>query len=98
MDSNFPPRNLPRDPVMLPGNLLMTHGTSPLRRVKKAIIEEFLPRYGYCAEVLYVGDAARKYRVCDEGGLPELGFLELAQHVIILADQAIGGRIGSSVG
>ena len=49
-----------------------------LKRVKQAVIEEFLPRYGYGAEVLYVGDAARKFLVRDEARLRELDFFELA--------------------
>ena len=79
MDPNFPPRNLPRFPVVLPRSLPVAHGTSPLRRVKRAVIEEFLPRYGYGAEVLYVGDAASKYLVRDVARLRELDFFELAQ-------------------
>ena len=78
MDPNFPPRNLPRFPVLLPRDQTIAPGTSPLRRVRRAIIEEFLPRFGYGAEVLYVGDAASKYLVRDEARLSDLDFFELA--------------------
>ena len=78
IDPNFPPRNLPRFPVKLPQSLPIAHGTTPLRRIKQAVIEEFLPRYGYGAEVLYVGDAASKYLVRDEARLREHDFFELA--------------------
>lgn len=61
------PRSLPKD-----------YGTTPLRRVKKSVIEEFLPRYGYGSEVLYVGDAADKYLVRDEARLKGLDFFELS--------------------
>ena len=44
---------------------------------QKAIIEQFLPRYGFGAEVLYVGDAAKKFLVRDEQKLKSLKFFEL---------------------
>jgi len=69
---------LRRFPVVLPRSRQIEHGTSPLRRVKRAIIEEFLPRYGYGAEVLYVGDAASKYLVRNEARLKALDFFELS--------------------
>ena len=78
IDPNFPPRNLPRFPVVLPRSFPIARDPTPLRRIKLAVIEEFLPRYGYGAEVLYVGDAASKYLVRDEARLRELDFFELA--------------------
>jgi type II restriction enzyme len=52
--------------------------TTPLRRIKKAVLEEFLPRFGYGADVLHVGDAAHKFRVRDEKRLAELNLSELS--------------------
>lgn len=46
--------------------------------LQKAIIEQFLPRYGHGAEVLYVGDTAHKKLFINEGRLKELEFFELA--------------------
>lgn len=45
--------------------------------LQKAIIEEFLPRYGYGAEVLYVGDTANKMLLCEKEKLSGLNFFEL---------------------
>lgn len=45
--------------------------------LQKAIIEEFLPIYGYGAEVLYVGDTADKYLHLAQEKLDELGFFKL---------------------
>jgi BsuBI/PstI restriction endonuclease domain/BsuBI/PstI restriction endonuclease HTH domain len=45
--------------------------------LQKTIIEEFLPRYGFGAEVLYVGDTAKKYLLLEEGKLAELKFFEI---------------------
>jgi hypothetical protein len=45
--------------------------------LQKAIVEEFLPRYGYGAEVLYLGDAADKYLLLEEERLKELRFFEI---------------------
>jgi len=78
MDANFPHRDLPRFSVVLPRPLPVNYGGKPLRRLKKAIIEEFLPRYGYGAEVLYVGDAADKYLVRDDVRLKELDIFGLS--------------------
>ena len=45
--------------------------------LQKAIIEEFLPRYGFESQVLYVGDTAKKLLLCDKEKLEELSFFEL---------------------
>ncbi len=46
--------------------------------IQKAIIEDFLPRYGYGAEVLYVGDTADKYLYLNKEKLLNLKFFELS--------------------
>lgn len=65
-------------PVKLPSGVTLEFSPGPHNLLQKAVIEEFLPRYGYGAEVLYVGDAASKYLVRDEARLRELDFFELA--------------------
>ncbi|CAN5658662.1 BsuBI/PstI family type II restriction endonuclease [soil metagenome] len=45
--------------------------------LQKAIIEEFLPLYGYGSEVLYIGDTADKYLHLNQSRLDELGFFKL---------------------
>jgi type II restriction enzyme len=44
----------------------------------KAVVTEFLPRFGYEAEVLYVGDASNKLLFYREDQLAKLGFFELS--------------------
>jgi type II restriction enzyme len=44
----------------------------------KDIIEKFLPRYGFGAELLYVGDAAHKLIHIEEEKLRQLNFFELS--------------------
>lgn len=46
--------------------------------LQKAIIEEFLPRYGFGAEVLYVGDTAKKYLHLDNERLKQINFFDIA--------------------
>ena len=46
--------------------------------LQKSIIEEFLPIYGYGAEVLYVGDTTNKSLFVNEQKLRELNFGKLA--------------------
>lgn len=46
--------------------------------LQKVIIENFLPRYGYGAKVLYVGDAADKYLHLDKKTLKDLQFFNIA--------------------
>lgn len=45
--------------------------------LQKAIIEEFLPLYGYGSEVLYVGDTANKYLHLNQDKLDALGFFKI---------------------
>lgn len=56
-----------------------TFSFSPGRHngLQKVVIEEFLPRYGYGAEVLYVGDTANKFLHLEQERLKELNFFEL---------------------
>ena len=65
-------------PVTLPSGTVLEFSPGPHNELQKAVIEEFLPRYGYGAEVLYVGDAANKFLVRDEARLKELDFFELS--------------------
>lgn len=47
-------------------------------QIQKAVVEEFLPRYGYGAEVLYIGDTANKYLFLNREKLKELNFFEIS--------------------
>jgi len=46
--------------------------------LQKAIIEDFLPRYGFRAQVLYVGDTSDKYLHIEEKKLEDLNFFEIS--------------------
>ncbi len=65
-------------PVKLPSGVTLEFSPGPHNVLQKAIIEEFLPRFGYGSEVLYVGDASDKYLVRDDARLKELDFFELS--------------------
>ena len=70
-------RNLNRTDVSLPGGKVIQMGPGPHNELIKAIIEEFLPRYGYSPAVLYVGDAETRTIIKDEITLRKIGFFEL---------------------
>ncbi len=71
-------RALPRSMVTLPSGTLLSFSPGEHNELQKALIEEFLPRYGYGAEVLYVGDANARSLVNRAAKLEELGFFELS--------------------
>lgn len=51
--------------------------------IQKQIIEEFLPRFGYGATILYCGDSDNKYGlIFEQDKLTELGFLDLKQNIL----------------
>jgi site-specific DNA-cytosine methylase len=70
-------RNLQIVPIELPSGRVLEFSPGEHNLLQKAIIEQFLPRYGYGAEVLYVGDTAKKFLVKNESKLRELNFFEL---------------------
>lgn len=71
-------RNMEMIPVTLPGGRKLKLTLGAHNELQKAIIEEFLPRWGFGAEVLYVGDTANKMLHLEQGRLRELGFFELS--------------------
>ena len=64
-------------PIKLPDGQTIQFSPGEHNLLQKAIIEQFLPRYGFGAEVLYVGDTAKKFLVKDEQKLKSLKFFEL---------------------
>ncbi|MDQ7026541.1 MAG: BsuBI/PstI family type II restriction endonuclease [Anaerolineae bacterium] len=64
-------------PVILPTGVTLDFSPGKHNELQKAIIEEFLPRYGYGAEILYVGDATDKFKHYEKDKLGELQFFEL---------------------
>lgn len=71
-------RDMARIPVMIKEDKEIFFSPGPHNQLQKRIIEEFLPIYGYGAEVLYVGDSADKYLYLDEARLRDLSFFEIA--------------------
>lgn len=64
--------------VTLPSGGELTFSAGEHNDLQKAIIEDFLPRYGHGAEVLYVGDTSDKYLYLEKEKLEELNFFEIS--------------------
>lgn len=64
-------------PIKLPNGKTLQFSPGEHNLLQKAIIEQFLPRYGYGSEVLYVGDTAKKFLVHEEARLKVLKCFEL---------------------
>jgi hypothetical protein len=71
-------RSIAKVPIKLPNGKLLDLSMGKHNDLQKAIIEEFLPRYGQGCEVLYIGDTSNKMLYLDEAKLKELHFFELA--------------------
>lgn len=71
-------REISMIPVKLPSGkpLELTPGEHNI--LQKAIVEEFLPRFGHDCEVLYIGDTANKILHIEAEKLKELNFFELS--------------------
>ncbi len=71
-------RNLSKMPVKLPDGKLLSLSSGKHNELQKAIIEEFLPRFGHGCEVLYTGDTSNKLLHIDELTLRKINFFELS--------------------
>ena len=71
-------RNLARVAVTTSDGVALHFSPGKHNLLQKAIIEVFLPLFGYGAQVLYVGDTANKSLHVDQAGLAALRFFELA--------------------
>jgi len=71
-------RDLARIPVKIHNGKKLLFSPGPHNQLQKQIIEQFLPLYGFGAEVLYVGDTSDKFLFINEDQLRGLGFIELA--------------------
>jgi type II restriction enzyme len=69
-------------PVKLPSGKTLDLSFGPHNDLQKAIIEDFLPRFVPGAEVLYVGDTAKKLVLIEEATLNAIGFFELAHDAL----------------
>jgi len=71
-------REIQRVKVTLPSGGKLEFSAGEHNDLQKAIIEDFLPIYGFGAEVLYVGDTSDKYLHLETEKLEELKFFEIS--------------------
>jgi type II restriction enzyme len=71
-------REIQKVSVILPSGGKLNFSAGEHNDLQKSIIEDFLPRYGFGAEVLYVGDTADKYMHLEEEQLKALNFFEIS--------------------
>ena len=70
-------RDMIKVPVTLPGGKTIDLSYGEHNDLQKAIIEVFLPLYGFGAEVLYVGDTKDKFLHLEKEALEALNFFPL---------------------
>lgn len=66
-------------PVFLPSGQKLEFDPGEHNQLQKVIIEEFLTRYGYGAEIIYVGDASNRFLHYDKEKANLLGISELSR-------------------
>lgn len=71
-------REIKKIPVKLPSGKALRLSLGEHNILQKAIIEDFLPRYGGGASVLYVGDTSNKFLHLEKVELDKLGFFQLS--------------------
>lgn len=71
-------RNIEKIPVKLPNGKPLELSLGEHNVLQKAIIEEFLPRYGNDCSVLYIGDTSNKSLYMETDELKKLNFFELS--------------------
>jgi len=71
-------RQIKKVSVVLTSDEQLNFSAGEHNDLQKAVIEEFLPRYGFGAEVLYVGDTSDKYLYLKENRLKALNFFEIS--------------------
>lgn len=70
-------REISKIPITLPSGTLLEFGLGKHNQLQKAIIEEFLPRFGCGATVIYVGDAEKKLLHYDKSKASSIGISKL---------------------
>jgi hypothetical protein len=76
-------RNLDLIPVMLPGNKPIVLSLGDHNDLQKAIVEDFLSRFGQGCEVLYIGDTSNKSLHMETKVLNDLKFFELSHDELL---------------
>ena len=70
-------RELEKIPVRLPSGAEVRLSAGEHNALQRDIVQEFLPRFGFGAEVLYLGDSTDRFLVRETERLAALGFFEL---------------------
>ena len=70
-------RELERIPVTLPSGVEVRLSAGEHNALQRDIVQEFLPRFGFGAEVLYLGDSTNRFLVRESNKLAALGFFVL---------------------
>lgn len=70
-------RELEKIPVILPDGTRIDLSYGEHNQLQKSIVEQFLPRFGFGAEVLYIGDTTNKFLFRNDEKLRKLNFFEL---------------------
>ena len=70
-------RELERIPVILPSGIEIKLYAGEHNELQRDILQKFLPRFGFGAEVLYLGDTIDKYLNREDEKLDAIGFFEL---------------------
>lgn len=75
-------RTTEKIPIHFASGQKLEFGPGQHNQLQKAIIEEFLTRYGYGAEIIYVGDAADRFLYYDREKANLLGISDLSHNVL----------------
>lgn len=70
-------REMEKIPVKLPSGIEIRLSAGEHNQLQRDIVMEFLPRFGFGAEILYIVDTTDKYLVRDDAKLKAIGFFEL---------------------
>ena len=70
-------RNMEKIPVKLPSGVELELSAGEHNLLQKRIVEDFLPRFGMGAEVLYIGDTSDKFLYMNKEVLGKIGFFVL---------------------
>ncbi len=70
-------RHLEIIPVVMPEGVTLGLTPGEHNKLQQAIVEQFLPRFGYEAELLYLGDTADKFLWLQQEKLDALNFFKL---------------------
>lgn len=70
-------RQIEQIPVALPSGKTINLTAGEHNELQRDIIYKFLPRFGFGAEILYIGDTTDKYFVLDEDKLNSLNFFKI---------------------